>query len=41
MVIKLTKIKDKDKIRKSNKGKKTNIKGKPIKLLADFSTETL
>ena len=40
MVIKLTKIKDKDKIRKSNKGKQTNMKGKPIKLLADFSTET-
>ena len=39
--IKLTKVKDKDKNIKSNKGKKTMYKGNPIRFSADFSTETL
>ena len=41
-VIKLTKIKDRDKILKATKVKKQiTYKGTPIKLSADFSTETL
>ena len=43
IVIKLTKIKDKDKILKATREKKWQItyKGTPIRLSADFSTETL
>ena len=41
IVIKLTKIRDKDKILKATREKKTTYKGNPIKLSADFSTETL
>ena len=40
IVIKPTKIKYRDKVLKSKKGKRT-YKGTPIKLSADFSTETL
>ena len=42
-MIKLTKIKDRDKMLKVTREKRTNItyKGTPIKLSADFSTETL
>ena len=42
IVIKLTKIKDKDKILKATRGKwQITYKGTPIRLSADFSTETL
>ena len=41
IVIKLTKIKDKNKNVKINKGKKTTYKGNPIRFSAGFSTETL
>ena len=42
IVIKLTKIKDRDKILKATRGKQQIIyKGNPIRLSADFSTETL
>ena len=42
MIIKLTKIKDRDKILKATKVKQQiTYKGTPIKLSADFSTETL
>ena len=40
-VIKLTKVKDKDKILKATRGKRQlTYKGTPISLSADFSTET-
>ena len=40
-VIKLTKVKDKDKILKATRGKRQiTYKGTPVRLLADFSTET-
>ena len=42
IVIKLTKIKDRDKILKATRGKwQITYKGTPIRLSADFSTETL
>ena len=42
LVIKLTKIKDKDKILKAAREKRQiTYKGTPIRLSADFSTETL
>ena len=42
MVIKLTKIKDKDKTLKATREKQhITYKGTPIRLSADFSTETL
>ena len=41
IVIKLITIKDKDKILKLTRGKITTYKGTPIRLSADFSTETL
>ena len=42
IVIKLTKIKDKEKILKASREKKqVTYKGTPIRLLADFSAETL
>ena len=42
IVIKLSKIKDKDKILKATREKQQiTYKGTPIKLSADFSTETL
>ena len=42
ILIKLTKIKDKEKISKAAREKKqTTYKGTPIRLLADFSAETL
>ena len=42
IIIKLTKIKDKDKILKAVREKKqVTYKGTPIRLLADFSAETL
>ena len=42
IVIKLTKIKNKDKILKATRGKlQITYKGIPIRLSADFSTETL
>ena len=42
IVIKLTKIKDRDKILIATRGKRQiTYKGTPIKLSADFSTETL
>ena len=42
IVIKLTKIKDKDKILKATRGKwQIMYKGTPIRQSADFSTETL
>ena len=42
IVIKLTKIKDKDKILKATREKwQMTYKGTPIRLSADFSTETL
>ena len=40
ILIKLTKIKDKENL-ESSLGKETTYKGTPIRLLADFSTETL
>ena len=40
IVIRLTKIKDKDKILKAKKEKKTTEKGGTIRLTADFSSET-
>ena len=41
-VIKLTKIKDKEKILKATReGQQITYKGTPIRLLADFSAETL
>ena len=40
-VIKLTKIKDRDKILKETREKRQIYKGTPIRLSADFSTETL
>ena len=41
ILIKLTKIKDKEKILKATREKKQIYKGTPIRLLADFSAETL
>ena len=42
ILIKLTRIKDKEEILKSARGKqRITYKGTPIRLLADFSTETL
>ena len=42
ILIKLIKIRDKEKIKKSNKGKaKNDIQGIPIRLSADFSAENL
>ena len=42
MIIKLPKIKDKEKILKAARGKETvTYKGVPIRLSADFSKETL
>ena len=42
IAIRLTKIKDSDKILKATRGKQQIIyKGNPIRLSADFSTETL
>ena len=42
IVIKLTKIKDKDKILKATRGKQQiTYKGTPIRLSTDFSTETV
>ena len=42
MLIKLTKIKDKEKISKAvREGKQITYKGTPIRLLADFSAEAL
>ena len=41
IVIKLTKIKDKDKLLKQRGKRQTTYKGNPIKLSADFSIETL
>ena len=39
--IKLTKIKDRNKILKATREKQVTYKGTPIRLSADFSTETL
>ena len=41
ILIKMTKIKDKDKILKSTREKMTKHKRTPIRFSADFSTETL
>jgi len=42
IVIKLTKIKDRGKLLKETRGERqTTYKGNPIKISADFSTETL
>ena len=41
IIIKMAKIKDKDKVLKAARGKKkVTYKGKPIRLSSDFSTET-
>ena len=41
ILIKLTKIKDKEKLLKATREKETTYKGTPIRLAADFSAETL
>ena len=41
IVIKLTKIKDQDKMLKATRGKQITYRGTPIRLSADFSIETL
>ena len=41
IVIKLTKIKDRDQILKATREKQVTYRGTPIKLLADFSIEIL
>ena len=41
IIIKMAKIKDKERILKAAREKKVTYKGKPIRLSSDFSTETL
>ena len=41
IIIKMTKVKDKERILKVARGKTKNYKGKSIRLSADFCTETL
>ncbi|KAI5941161.1 LINE-1 retrotransposable element ORF1 protein [Manis javanica] len=41
IIIKMAKIKDKERVLKAPREKKVTYKGKPIKLTSDFSTETL
>ena len=41
IVIKMARIKDKERVLKAAREKKVTYKGKPIRLTSDFSTETL
>ena len=41
ITIKMTKVKDKEKILKAARQKRSQLRGNPLQLSADFSTETL